>query len=247
MLQKLKYSKKSKWLLIALAIVITSIPTTIFAVPNTNPTVTNNTVRGQYTRISAGNTTVRYDANRTIGVHRTTIPAGASFTRTADEARQLNGWTWFRGTLSGNANLRGNIPTNSEVWISSSQFSIVPGFGGSLPMGNGDVCRIAVGNTSVRHDPTRGVAGTAGRLPNTGARFYLTGDSSLNNGGWTWRLGAIIPLSVPGQSWNWQTQATPDNGFTDTNYADRFVWVASSQLLGAQRANGTMTPNNRCN
>lgn len=242
MLQKFKDLSESRWFLVTLALITVITAQTanvVFAVPNGNGTVTNNTVRGDSFAIRFGNTSVRHDNSRRVGDHNAIIPSGASFGRTADEARQLGDWTWIRGTLSGTAAQRTGwrpngtnvtIGTSTNVWISTSQFGVRPDWGGTFPMSSGHVCRVNAGNTSVRHNPTLGLRGTAARLNNAGAHFHLTGDARIISGGFTWRLGILTPQGVQGRPWNWTTAATPDNGFTDTNYYNRMVWIATTQL-----------------
>lgn len=107
---------------------------------------------------------------------------------------------------------------------------------------NGDYFWIRFGNTSVRHNPSIGIRGTAARLNNANARFHLTGDARIDNGGFTWRLGFIQAYGVAGRPWDWTTQVTADNGFNYTNVNGRLMWIATSQLTAVSG-----TPAAQCN
>jgi len=179
--------------------------------------------------VDLGNTTIRADSNGNIGGQlHTNVSRGARFTRKASAPRRLNGWTWLRGTFTRGTNAQtGGVGLNETIWISTSQLTRSEPTPAQVD--RGVVCHVTANNTSVRHDPTLGIGGTAARLTNSrGAVFMPVESGRISNGGFTWVLGTIHGTAA-------QTRGVPDNGFTRTNFNHGVVWVATSQLTpGAQ-------------
>jgi len=160
------------------------------------------------------------------------LPRGARFQRTLGNHslphanRRVGGWTFLRGTLTGSVAERtgprasgsGNvtIAQATPVWVSTSQLTQ------SVGRGNPNQCIVDLGNTSLRHDPGLGISGTVARIPR-GAVFHPIGESTVQNGGFTWVLGILDGNAT-------QTTGTPDNGHTRRNFNNGLVWIASSQL-----------------
>jgi len=126
-------------------------------------------------RVTRGNTFVGTTPN---GGQIATIGIGGTFTRSAEAAVILGGWTWLRGRLTGTT-----VNPNTLVWISASQLE---------RQAAGVECVITdpqnFGFISLRNSPTGANAGT---LTTRTARFRPTGDPAVNASGFTWRLGTI--------------------------------------------------------
>jgi hypothetical protein len=175
-------------------------------------------VAGTQFRINLGSTSVRTNIN---GPNVTTIPAGATLTRTSDAHVELGGWTWIRGRLTGTVaqttGTNGVSVNNQDVWISTSQLTRLSG-------GPAGTCNIVLSGTVVRHSASAGAAGSVATLP-AGATFQPSGDARVQNASWTWILGTITGTAA---------QTTATNG---TNWNGRLMWIATSQLTNTAICN----------
>jgi len=206
----------------------------------------SNMINTNVFRVNLGNTTVRSDgtssaagaaaSNVSIGEHFVTnLPSGATFTRTNHAPRRMNGWTWIRGTLSGDASVRtGTLPsrrtvgTSTAVWISTSQLTRPNTTRANFEAGRvrGTMCEVSRPDTVLRYDPSRGIDGNRAVLRQRGAVF-MTGDAGptmrVNSNGFTFTQGTLHGNAT-------QTTGEVRNGATRTNFNHGVVSIATSQL-----------------